>query len=552
MGNILTPSVEWSLMDEGLGILERAGIAGLYLSLYAAEEMANLEDPKAKKLSETLEWELSPKAIQLRWKKNERKDFENLISWAWQILDGVFYLPGAHRTKDERDHPWRRLEIHTGLLQTFLQLNRVLSREKPINKLIFFDENKSFKVSYQKIKGELPQLKQLKKILKKGINGSELIPMPSWVNPGSAKRFGAIAKEETSWTGSAKDAFILLFAPIICFYFELPMTRAKDKRGKARQMPNWLFLVPEIKNLEEFYKNFTRIRDNTYRDFLRVKVHSLEDAGLRFACAYTGREIERVLETDKIYVVAMGKVGHYQGQNVRKRIIEMTPSSISVKRYLKLIKFMPNEFVIKKSSSSANNLPDDDQTATHRIWQPTARGLISANLVKNTYWYRDLALPPSWQIDSLENQRQYRTDNISQQCLWFENLQKERRELMDLVKEETMWDKPEEKVFVSIFHNTLRHLLDKEGQALSRGGTRSLAERWDNKIEKIRRDLMHAKTLSLNRKILTEFLAEGGGGKDLTENRSVLWGFINHPYDWKKSRDLALLSLVTFTDGRLG
>ncbi len=122
---------------------------------------------------------------------------------------------------------------------------------------------------------------------------------------------------------------------------------------------------------------------------------------------------------------------------------------------------------------------------------------------------------------------------------------------MELIKGDSMWDSLEEKNFVSIFHAALRRLLDREGKSLSRGGSRNLFDRWEDKVETIRRDLMHAKTLPLTRKFIVEFLAESGGNKDLSESRMSIWRFINHPSDWKKMRDLALLALVTFTDGRL-
>lgn len=122
---------------------------------------------------------------------------------------------------------------------------------------------------------------------------------------------------------------------------------------------------------------------------------------------------------------------------------------------------------------------------------------------------------------------------------------------MALTKEEPMWDSREEQSLVSIFHSTLRRFLDKEEQALSRGGSRTLRDRWENRVDKIRRDLMRGKTMIMARKLIIELFAEGGGSKDLTENKEMIWRLVNHPQHWKKARDLALLALVTFTDGRL-
>lgn len=123
---------------------------------------------------------------------------------------------------------------------------------------------------------------------------------------------------------------------------------------------------------------------------------------------------------------------------------------------------------------------------------------------------------------------------------------------MNLADETVMWDSPEEQALLSIFHHSLRQLLNKDEEAQKRGGSRNLLERWDDRVQAVRRGLMRAKTRELNRKFIMEFLAEGGGSKELTEKKEALWRFLNHPYDWQKSRDLALLALVTFTDKRLG
>ncbi|MBU4355745.1 MAG: type I-MYXAN CRISPR-associated Cas8a1/Cmx1 [Proteobacteria bacterium] len=483
-------------------------------------------------------WELSPTSVRLWWQGDDLPVLQTLMEWAWQNREGVYYLPGVHRTSDEREHFWKRLITHTGLLQTFFQHNLVMPREKPSFQLITVDEGTFFSVAFQKLKGDLPQLKQLKEKFNKGIDSVKTISMPSWIYPGAAKRFGAQAKEEQNWTGPAKIAFLLLFAPIACTFFELPQTH-----GKA----NWLFLAPEIKDLQSFAENFNLVWEGSYQDFLSVKVQGLGDAGLRFACAYAGRKIEKQLQADKIYIVAMGRVGYYQGQNVRKLILPLTPSRTSIKRYALLMKHLPNTFKVLKKTAEEENGPE----ATHWIRRPTARGRIAENLVQQQAWYLNLHQPTSWQVDALENQRKKQQDNISLDRLWFQNLERERRAIMDLANEEAMWDSPEEQAFVAIFQQTLRNLLNRENEALSRGGSRTLWDRWEDRVENIRRDLMRAKTRELNRKFVVEFLAAGGGNKLLTQQKEVLWHFLNHPFDWKKARDLALVALVTFTDKRL-
>jgi len=538
-----------------MGVLERAGLAGLYLTLTAAEEWASRGDPQALELQQILQWALSEQSVKLWWDGEDQEILTKLVNWAWQEKDGVFYLPAVHRSQDEREHLYRRLHTHRGLLQTFFQLSKVLPREQPVSEIIQIDENHFFKVNFQKIKppkGGLPQVKLLYEILKKGKSQEFISLSASWICPGAAKRFGKAAKEEENWSGPPKLAFLLVFAPLACVFLELPRTKVRTPTG-TKITANWAFLIPEIHDLTIFAHYFPLFTSETPADFLRVRVLSLGDAALRFASAYAGLGIERRIGTNQIYVVAMGKVGHYANQNVRKRLVEVIPSDIAIKRYVSLMRELPNYFWCPPQESQTTNETDKGNAW---IRQPTARGRIADNLIHDRPWYQDLLWPPPWQLDELENQRQQITKRddkgISLEHLWFNNLLTERRALMNLAQEPSMWDSPEEQAFLTIFHQTLWQLLNKEDEAQKRGGSRGLRERWDDRVQDIRRGLMRAKTRELNRKFLMELLAEGGGSRELTAHKEALWRFLNHPYDWQKARDLAFLALVTFTDKRLG
>lgn len=546
LGHHLKPKVQWSLTDEGMGLLERAGLAGLYLSLTAAEEWAERGDQQAQELQQVLKWELSDQSVKLWWQGKDQEVLTKLVKWAWQEKEGVFYLPAVHRSLDEREHLNERLVVHQGLLQTFFQHPKVLPLEKKlVREIIHKDENQGYIVTYKKIKPSpegLPPTKILADLMKKGLEAEVVSLSSSWIYPGGAKRFGRAAKEEENWSGPPKLGFLLLFAPLASLFLELPLTKG----------PNWAFLLPEITSLTTLADNFPLFRFQTPADFLRVRVQSLGDAALRFASAYAARSMARRLRLHKVYIAAMGQVSHYQAQKVRKKILEVRPSDISIKRYERLINRLPNEFRTIKSNQAKDQAPTQ---ATLRIRQPPARGRIADNLVHGRPWYQDLLWPDPWQLDQLENQRQRHKqqtqENLSLEHLWFNNLLADRRALMNLAEEKEMWDSPEEQALLTIFHQTLRQLLNKDEEAQSRGGSRTLSERWEDRRQAIRRGLMRAKTRELNRKFLMEFLAEGGGTRELTEKKETLWRFLNHPYDWQKARDLALLALVTFIDKRL-
>jgi CRISPR-associated protein Cas8a1/Csx13 len=92
----------------------------------------------------------------------------------------------------------------------------------------------------------------------------------------------------------------------------------------------------------------------------------------------------------------------------------------------------------------------------------------------------------------------------------------------------------------------LASLYAQEAQAVERGGSRKVEDRLDDLNEDIRRSLMRAKTRVLLRGYLTELFAKGGRQPIVVQNRTAIWNLMNHPYDWKKARDLALLGLATY------
>lgn len=559
--DILKSGIQWSLTDEGMGHLERAGLAGLYLSLTSAERRAAEGEPKAKQLGEVLHWKTTDACVRLDWQGEDLAVMSTLMEWAWQIRDGVYYLPGIHTDNDARDNWILRIQTHSGLLGTFLQSGGPVKPDvgEPVTIPVQLDPdnlNQTITVRYRPIKSgektrQLGALKTKKICPLRNKQGKmRTISLPGWISPGAAKRFGEI---EENWTGLADKALLLLFAPIACFYISLPSTKSKKS-----MRDNWAFLVPEIKSLTEFAERCHEVQTRFQRRFDDLKVAGLGDGGLRFAVIYSGNLSLRHLQTPVINLTSMGVTDYYSSlptvtSRIRTQVLKLHPSHNALVKYSKLMHYMSNTIVkIKVSSETDEGTEESEITkATHWIRIPTARGRIAHNLVHNLAWYTDLIYPTHWQIDALEKQREKLSNGTSRERLWFMNLQREWRELMELAEEDVMWDSPEEKALLSIFHGALRRLLDKETEALSRGGSRSLHERWDRRVEGIRRDLLHAKTLILVRKFVMELLAEAGGSKDLTDNKAAIWRLVNHPGEWKKARDLALLALVTFTDGRL-
>ena len=118
---------------------------------------------------------------------------------------------------------------------------------------------------------------------------------------------------------------------------------------------------------------------------------------------------------------------------------------------------------------------------------------------------------------------------------------------MELVREKEMWDSEEERIFLEALWGTLRSLYRQEADAVRRGGTRSAADRLTHLDDEIFRRLMRSKTRDLLRETLAELFAKAGRQETIRSHPAAVWNLMNHPHDWKRARDLALLALATYS-----
>lgn len=550
----------WRLSDPGMGLLERAGLAGLYMTLQAADEAGADLSP--------LSWradDLTPQSVTLRWAGPGKPAFERLMDWAWQVRDGLLYLPAIN---DDRDLAaiQHRVPSHSGIMRTFLQHVNTQPKLDAVMRIIELDENKTVSVTYEPPaqrmddpdRGINPKTKRFHK---KKVGSDRLRPhedldklfdragrlldkpfsLSNWVYPGIAGRYGA----ERSWEGPATVALLLFLAPTICLYQRL--------QGEG---VNWLLVVPDVYDLDDF--SVTRRRMSLNADL--TDVASLGDAGLRFLAEYATRNPRRSLQAG-CQVVAMGYVKYYQGQSIRKSVLDVAPDVLCVKRYRLLHRELGNVYVAFKApatEASAESTPkrrkknadapsassDAGPKAAGFIKLPAARGRIADNLVARRPWYADLCTPLIWDLDDMERQRK-KQQGTSIERLWFQAICYQRSKLMKLISEDDMWDTEAERVFVEAFWEALDSLYAQEAAATERGGSRTPEDRFKDLNEEIRRRLTQAKTRNLLRMALADLFAKAGRQKSVRAHPAAVWRLIDHADEWRKGRDLALLALAS-------
>lgn len=569
------PPMTWNLSDPGMGLLERAGLAALYMSLRAAKEMGEDLAPLLWKPGD-----LTPESVTLHWEGTDEAAITKLMRWAWQVRDKVLYLPAIHRGGKPRDNAFLRLASHNGILNTALQHTKVQPKGEIIERYEAIEEGKEMRCRFQSLdpdeisailrsraqnsaaarknkqavqpekptkspkKAGLASGETLKPLIdlgsarffdSKGKFSSKEIKLSSWVMPGIAPRYGS----EPAWIGPGRQALLLLLAPIACLF--------EHMKGEG---DNWIMVVPEVLDLVEF----DSVRPTLGLDPRFTDVASLGDAGLRFSSEYAARSVGRELAVGCL-VVAMGYVTYYASQRIRKSVLEVVAAPSSIRRYAHLHRAMPNRSIPIRAqgrSDSSDHVDGHDARPAEDLRQrvffvtPTGRGRIADNLIAGRPWYADLFTPLAWDRDDLERERK-RSPGTSLERLWFRNLSFQKESLMELIREQAMWDSENGRILVEAFWEAIRSLYAQEADAAKRGGSRSINERIEHLNDDIFRRLMRSKTRDLLRETLAELFAKSGRQKTLRANPAVVWNLIDDPHDWKRARDLALLALATYS-----
>ena len=346
--------------------------------------------------------------ICLEWTEGkEEAALEAVVKWAWQVHEGVLFLPGVHRKREHLDCYHLRLHVHSGLLGTFFQHPRTIRKEKdPERRVVRFDEEKTFSVSYRPILSGA-RLPQYQAIPKKGVCGDDgdamVKPMTSWILPGAEPRFNnnpTRILRETGWRGSARFAYLLLFAPIACHYVKLP----RSKSG------NWAYMIPTVENLRGYQRSFVRRHLVTLGNWpFHGEVAGLEDAALRYAMGENA-------STQSVTVV-MGRASFYHPQQkTRKNLWREMATSDNFPSALRRYNLFNRVFPVGKMARPTRGATPEEssQKGSHFIALPSCRERITANILRGDAWYSDLAYIPFWQRDLVDNDCQ----NVRRRTGW--------------------------------------------------------------------------------------------------------------------------------------
>ncbi len=477
----------FDLAEPGLSLMHRAGLAGLYMTL----GQLPTQNPVG------MQWELSPTRISLSWPGQDKEAIDWLLGESFQLNpDGLICLRGIRA----KQMPISYLAIaHQGILGTLLQHTSTHKSRSMVVKPYYADEDKppvfiQFKAldqyAYQSFSSSLCD--------SKGQLHTKPIKVAGWLNPGAAVRHQAFTSH-TSFEEPAHLALVLLFASVACCYFRL---RSHLQEARAQ----YALVIPEVTNLEKYAKLRLKVNKGAFHEFW---ASSLGDAGLQFLAM--AEKLTGKLSLEACQVVTMGTVPWSTQQKTRTDTYWINISQNSQQL---------GTYKASREHLSDRILLSNNKQETY-IETSLAREIIADNLARGQPWFAGFAT----KIHDSE---------------LFHKLTYEREGLNNMIKAPNIEWSDTERHFVEACHEAIRNSYGilrnrtKEGDVL----------RFDKFNERLRTRLARCKSPATFREFMADFWSRAGYLSTFQNHRDEIMELILS--DWKKARDLTLLSMASY------
>lgn len=492
--------IDFDLGNPNLTLLHRAGLAGLWMTLRQLER----EDNQVENRPGGLNWELAEderqvvhRRITLRWEGNDRDVLDWLLRESFQISDeGLISLRGLDsKTMDIQP----RLIAHQGILGTFLQHNSTHKSAGTDSRSFLIDEAE-FSVTFKALTSYVYQDFASNLCDKQGRLLDKPISVAGWLNPGAVVRHVAFSAD-TSFEEPPEQAFMLLFAPVACYYYIL-RSKLRDKRAQ------YALVVPEVTDLEVYaqYRQQPKLRNVGYKDFY---ASGLGDAGLRFLTYETTAETAKTYKVERCQVLTLGTVAWSTQQKTRTDLYVVEANAQICENYQVCCNHLSDRVFAGKDSGF--------------VASSFARELIAENLAKSQPWYAGIS------------------DKVNSNDL-FKQLTYERGGLYQMVQK-AQWNRKYEKLFVQACHEAIKFTYVQIAEQAKKRGE---IPNFDRETVKIRTGLGRCKNSHTFREFITDFWSRAGRIPTLQEHWSELMELITGHRDWKVARDLALLALASY------
>jgi CRISPR-associated protein Cas8a1/Csx13 len=489
----------------GMTSLHKAGLAGLYMTLRTFDET----NVKIK----GLEWQLESTEVTLHWQDDLLKTaFEALIAKSfWLDGEGFIRLSGLESANAPTID--KRHQLYEALLNSFLQFGPHRSKDSKRPLIYEVNDLRCWIKDFEPITWFVHQDAPDKFIDKKNSFRSS-VEVLGWLYPGGVQRHAGVTLSDPP-----ELALVLLYAPVSVIYYAL---KSRTKGRKARLA----MIIPEVSDLE-IYAEIRQAIATT--DILEMNASSASDAALRFITYIAGSSIgERFAEFNGgaylCRVMTFGIVNWSDKQKSRTYVRSIVARQLSgLGNYRKAAAIFKNRWRQAKAEHDRKG----NQTKPERYFVTTfsAREFIADNIAQGNTWYHDLAT--------------YMSNKESREQLLYE-----RKELNEMV-ENASYDDENERAFIGVCHESWRRRLGKLGKRATTENT-SFSSLVKKEAEKLRTSLARSKNAETLRETVVDFWARAGANEKLQGEGLINLLPLFNEKNWRKTRDLALLALISY------
>jgi CRISPR-associated protein Cas8a1/Csx13 len=491
----------------GMTSLHKAGLAGLYMTLQAFDETG----VKIK----GLDWQLAPTSIVLAWQDEiSQSAFKSLIEKSFWLDEGFIRLTGLEAQNPPTTE--QKYYLYTALLNSFLQFgpHRPTGNKRTLSYEV---DNRSFWIKEFAPITKFRHQETVKDFINTKGQFKKSVEAGGWLYPGGGQRH--VAHSETKLSEPIETALALMFAPVGVIYYTLK-SRAKGRKARLAM------LVPEIQDLELY----AEIRQAfATQGVLDLTASSASDAALRMIISIeANRASNQFAEfTDGSFVCRMitfGIVSWNEKQKSRTYVRSVVSGQLSgLENYRKANAIFKNRWQLIQAKRDRKG----NQIEPERYFVTTfsAREFIADNIAQGKPWYHDLAT--------------YMRNKESREQLLYE-----RKELNEMV-ENASYDDENERAFIGVCHESWRRRLGKLGKRAATENT-SFSSLVKKEAEKLRTSLARSKNAETLRETVVDFWARAGANEKLQGEGLINLLPLFNEKNWRKTRDLALLALISY------
>lgn len=482
-----------NLFGQGMTILHKVGLAGLWMTLKAIEDE---NGGQAGFLGIDGSWERTDTSVTFQWNDDPVRFFKTLVEKSFRIdKNGLIWLTALGRPMN---NPGQAKVLQESLLGTLLQHGKTRKADpsqKPGGSLSVDIDGSVVPMKFRLVTDYAHQHPDFRH---DGIN-----IVAGWQFPGGVVRHTGLG--QTALEEPPERALSLLFIPAGTIFFEI-----RSLGGGVR--PRYSLVFPEINSLTKYYQ--------ARRVFLTYGVRQLQaggttEAGFRVLAELSASGILGDVRSARCSVVSFGIVPWSQQQKTRVGLMTVQARSDKDLRIFNLCRQVLIPQLVR---------PEKEDP----FWAPAqSPDLVARNLAEGKPWWQGFA---NFVADGDRRNHIFKY---------------EKGGLSKMVENREAFPEGAERAFVEACHEAWRRRMGQIGEKAKRERS-SFRDQVNREFVRTRVAFSRCKNCAALRQAVTDFWARAGGSiKPLQEGwRDVI--ILLDEENWQKARDLALLALVSY------